>query len=366
MKTKLIAWYLPQYHQIPENDKFWGKGFTDWTTVKKAHPLFKGHIQPKIPFNNNYYDLSNKESIVWQAKLAKENGIYGFGIYHYWFNNEKNLLTKPVKIIYNNKDIDIHYFLAWDNASWKRSWSAVDGNAWAPIADNKRGNKKDSGILIPYILGNKPDWEYHFSHILHYFKDKRYIKVENKPVFVILQYDEEIKKMCQYWNDLAHKHGFNGMYFIFKNKRWFEWGENDVRFNYEPHHNGWLNPTIWERRIEKLKKILHIPVGITIYNYDTIWKRILKNAEQASKNELLGAYVNYDDSPRRSTTGKIIRGGSPQKFKNYLAKLIYISEKQEKEFIFITAWNEWGEGAYLEPDREEKYNYLNVIKELIK
>lgn len=365
MKTKILAWYLPQYHCIPENDQFWGKGFTDWVTVKKAQPLFKGHQQPRVPMNNNYYDLSVKDNIVWQTKLARDNGIYGFGIYHYWFNNEKNLLTKPVEIIYDNKDININYFLAWDNASWKRSWSAIDGNAWAPIADTNRGNQKDKGILIPYILGSKPDWENHFNSILQYFKDERYIKVDKKPVFVILQYDENIKKMCQHWNILAQEHGFNGMYFIFKNKRWFKWDKNDVRFNYEPHYDGWLNPTIWERRIEKLKKILHIPVDTAIYNYDTIWRRIIKNAGNASRNELLGAFVNYDDSPRRSTKGIIVRGASPQKFKKYLSELINISEKHEKEYIFITAWNEWGEGAYMEPDSICQYDYLEVIKDIM-
>jgi len=365
MNTKLIAWYLPQYHCIPENDQFWGEGFTDWVTVKRAQQLFKGHQQPRIPLNNNYYDLSIKKNIAWQANLAKDNGIYGFGIYHYWFNNEKNLLTKPVEIIYDNKDININYFLAWDNASWKRSWSAIDGNAWAPIADTNRGDQKDKGILIPYILGGKTDWENHFNNILHYLKDERYIKVDNKPVFVILQYDEDIKKMCHHWNRLSQEHGFNGMYFIFKNKRWFDWDKNDIRFNYEPHHDGWLNPTIWERRIEKLKKILHLPVGIAIYNFDTIWRRILNNAEKASPNELLGAFVNYDDSPRRSTKGKIVKGSSPEKFKRYMSKLIEISENQGKSFVFITAWNEWGEGAYLEPDTDKKLDYLHALKELL-
>ena len=170
--------------------------------------------------------------------------------------------------------------------------------------------------------------------------------------------------MCQHWNTLAQEHGFNGMYFIFKNKRWYEWDKNDVRFNYEPHHDGWLNPTMWERRIEKLKKILHIPVGTAIYNYDTIWKRIIQNSEKASRNELLGAFVNYDDSPRRSIKGRIVKGSSPEKFKKYLSDLIRISEKQRKEFLFITAWNEWGEGAYLEPDCANHYDYINIIKSL--
>lgn len=365
MRTKFIAWYLPQFHRIPENDEFWGEGYTDWISVKKAKPLFRGHQQPRVPLNNNYYDLSIKENIAWQAQLAKEYGIYGFGIYHYWFNNEKNLLTKPVDIIYNNKDIDIHFFLSWDNANWKRSWSAVDGNDWAPIVDNNRERRNNPEILIPYILGDEDDWENHFNHILHLFKDERYIKVDNKPIFVILQYDKDIKKMCQHWNKLALEHGFNGMVFIFKNKRWFEWDKNDVRFNYEPHYDGWLNPTMWERRVEKLKKTLHFPVSTAIYDYDTIWKKILKNAEEASQKELFGAFVNYDDSPRRSIKGIIVKGASPDKFKNYLSRLIDISEKQGKEFIFITAWNEWGEGAYLEPDEINNYKYLNAIKELL-
>jgi lipopolysaccharide biosynthesis protein len=364
MKTKLIAWYLPQYHCIPENNVFWGEGFTDWVTVKKARPLFKGHQQPKTPLNNNYYDLSIKENVTWQAKLAKDYGIYGFGIYHYWFNNEKNLLTKPLEIIYNNKEIDIHYFMAWDNANWKRSWSAIEGNSWAPIADNDQKTSKESGILIPYILGNESDWKNHYNHLLPYFKDKRYIKVDNKPMFTILQYDESIEKMCRYWYTLAQEDGFCGIYFIFKNKRWFVWGDDAIRFNYEPHYNGWLNPTIWERKIEKIRKNLHLPIKNNYYSYDTIWRRIIKNAKETTKNEYLGAFVGYDDSPRRSIRGKIVKGASPYKFKKYLSQLLRISNNQGKEFIFITAWNEWGEGAFLEPDTINKYDYLAVIKEL--
>ena len=363
MKTKLIAWYLPQYHCIPENDEFWGKGFTDWVTVKNAKPLYRGHQQPRIPLNNNYYDLSVKDNVSWQAKLAHDYGIYGFGIYHYWFNNEKNLLTRPVEIIHKNKDIDIHYFLAWDNASWIRSWSTIQGNIWASIAEKKQKNK-DNGILIPYIIGDKDDWENHYNHLLHYFKDDRYIKIENKPVFVILQYDENIEKMCLHWNSLAQKDGFDGMSFIFKNKRWYNWAKDAFRFNYEPHFDGWENPTMWERRVDKLKKLLNIPRNDTYYSYDTIWKKIIRNAEKTSPNEYLGAFVGFDDSPRRSTKGRIVKRASPKKFKKYLSELIMISERQGKEFIFITAWNEWGEGAYLEPDTIHKYEYLNILSEL--
>ena len=315
-----------------------------------------------MPLNHNYYDLSIKENVIWQAKLAKDHGIYGFGVYHYWFNNEKNLLTKPIEIIYNNKDIDINYFLAWDNANWKRSWSAVEGNAWAPIVEKDETKYGNNGILIPYIIGNESDWKNHYNHIVQYFKDKRYIKINNKPVFTILQYDETIVKMSQYWDELAQKDGFQGIHFIYKNKRWFDWGEKTFRFNYEPHFDSWLNPTMWERRFEKLRERIHLPIQKKFYNYDTIWERILETAPKTSSNVYLGAFVDYDDSPRRSLRGKIVRGATPEKFKKYLSKLIDISERQGKDFIFITAWNEWGEGAYLEPDVHNKYGYLEAIK----
>ena len=134
-RPKIIAMYLPQYHSIQENDKFWGKGFTDWVTVKNAKPLFAGHRQPRIPLNNNYYDLSIEQNVIWQSKLARAHGIYGFGVYHYWFNNETNILTRPVEIIRDCNDVDINYFLAWDNANWKRSWSNVEGYDWSPLQD---------------------------------------------------------------------------------------------------------------------------------------------------------------------------------------------------------------------------------------
>ena len=172
MKTKLLTWYLPQYHSIPENNEFWGEGFTDWVTVRNAKPLYRGHQQPRIPLDHNYYDLSIRNDVAWQARIAKEHGIYGFGIYHYWFNNEKNLLTKPAEIIRDDKDIDINYFFAWDNASWVRSWSALSGNAWAPVADQKY-NKNGRTVLIPYILGKENDWENHFNHLIDYFNDSR-------------------------------------------------------------------------------------------------------------------------------------------------------------------------------------------------
>lgn len=353
--------YLPQYHSIPENDAFWGKGFSDWVSVKKANPLYKGHLQPKIPLNNFYYDLSKKEDVAWQISIAKKYGIDALGIYHYWFNNEKNLLTKPAEILYENKNLDMDFFFAWDNASWKRSWSNVEGNDWSPLADSQL-LKKGSATLIPYILGVEKDWENHFNYVLRYFKDERYVKKDNKPLFVIFNYGPEIEKMCFYWNVLAKKNGFSGMFFVFKYDKKTHIPNFVNTFNYQPLTAGWVHQFTLRRIIYKIRRILGI-YKIERYDYDHVWKRIIKTAiKQNSINRFHGGFVSYDDSPRRGDKGKVVVGSSPQKFKNYLEKLLNISTQQKKEFVFITAWNEWGEGAYLEPDSICKYEYLEALK----
>lgn len=360
MKTKIIAMYLPQYHSIPENDIFWGKGFTDWVSVKKSKPLFEGHEQPRVPLSGTYYDLSIKKDVVDQAVLAKKYGVYGFGIYHYWFNNEKNLLTKPAEIILSNKDIDMNYFFAWDNISWKRSWSNVKGNDWSPLQDKGIQGKEDSPILIPYILGREDDWKNHFNYLIPYFKDSRYIKVDNKPIFVVYHFSSTILEMAEYWNNLAINNGFNGICCIYRNDKTKNIPSSQYIFTYEPASSGWGG--FFERSKSKISNYLGLKQGLKKYDYDEVWCSIIDNARRYSNtNHIPGAFVSYDDTPRRGCRGKVIVNDSPQKFAKYMEELIEINEKQNKDFIFLTAWNEWGEGAYLEPDTKNAYSYLEAL-----
>ena len=159
---KIIAFYLPQFHNIPENDEWWGDGFTEWVNVKKAKPLFDGHVQPKEPLNDNYYNLLDDNIKIWQAKIAKEYGVYGFCYYHYWFNG-KLLLEKPMEQMLNNKKIDIPFCISWANEPWTKAWV----------------NEKK--VLIPQSYGGVNEWKEHFDYLLPFFKDERYIKVHNKP-----------------------------------------------------------------------------------------------------------------------------------------------------------------------------------------
>ena len=361
-KTKVIAMYLPQYHEIPENNEFWGEGFTDWITTQNANPLFKGHEEPRVPLGNTYYDLSKEEAIIWQSSLALKYGVEGFAVYHYWFNNEKNLLTKPAELIRDSDEVKINYFLAWDNASWVRSWSNVNGNSWAPMAE-KKIDKQGRTVLIPYIIGSEKDWENHFNYLILHFQSPKYIKVNNKPVFIIFNFDSQVKSMCAYWETLAQENGFAGMHFIIKkDKKNNPIPSSYYQFKYEPLNSGWAFSFLF-RMERKLRKIFKLHPRLHIYSYKKIWRQIINNArKETQQNMYHGAFVQYDDTPRRGKGGTLTLGENPDVFQKELATLIEINDKQSKDFIFLTAWNEWGEGAYLEPDTQWRYAFLEALQ----
>lgn len=373
MKTKIIANYLPQFHEIKENDKWWGKGYTDWVAVKNSEPLYKNHHQPNVPMNDNYYDLSKVDDVRWQAKIANEYGIYGFGIYHYWFNSQLHLLDKPVEIIKDNEDIQINYMFIWDNSTWKRTWSNVEfSNDWAPLYENGEYQKQnnDRGILAELVYGDEKDWKIHFDYLLDYFNDSRYIKIDNRPVFAIYNQNndsDKLTKMCEFWDQLAKENGFNGI-FILGKKNNMNIDITKNTFLYEPEWSGWL----WHNLLERIMSKIHVSFYKTIkhpvmYSYDKVYKRILREAQTNNDiNNYYSCFVKYDDTPRRGINGKIVYGATPQKFRKYLKKMLNICNEQNKEFLFVTAWNEWGEGAYLEPDKVDGYKYLEAICDVIK
>ena len=216
---KIIPVYLPQFHTIPENDEWWGVGFTEWTNVKNARPLFEGHNQPRIPFNNYYYDLSQVETLRWQCKVAKEYGIYGFAMYHYWFNGHL-LLEKPMEMLLANPDIDINYCISWANHDWNDSWKAVDGRV---------------RTLIYHDFDDEKDWIDHFNYMLPFFKDSRYMTEDGMPLLIIYvpQLIGKISKMLDLWEQMAQAHGFPGIKFIYQNvSAWMDKTWDRSRFSY--------------------------------------------------------------------------------------------------------------------------------------
>lgn len=363
--VKLLAWYLPQYHTIPENDAWWEAGFTEWTNVKNASPLFENHDQPRIPLNDNYYNLLNDEVKQWQINLAKKAGIYGFCVYHYWFGT-KMLLEKPMEQYLTNKNLDFPFCFSWANEDWTNAW----------VADE--GSRK---VLIHQTYGDELEWKKHFDYLLPFFKDYRYIKENNRPFFVIYKPNlmECCDKMLDYWDSLAKQNGFNGMTFAYQhhsfhvdknvNKSRFKYG-----IEYEPNYAMFdmqgTRSKCWDKTKRKIatwmkKKFGMHPALKTFherhYSYDKIWDTILSREPENDKI-IPGAFVDWDNTSRRMKKGTLCDGVSPEKFENYLVKQIIRTESVfHKDMLFIFAWNEWSEGGYLEPDKKHGYAYLDAI-----
>lgn len=355
----ILAFYLPQYHQIPENDKWWGEGFTEWQNVKKASPLFYHHNQPRIPLNNNYYDLSDIKTLIWQTKLAKKHGIDGFCFYHYWFNG-KLLLEKPAELLLNNKEADLPFCFAWANEPWVRTWHGPGG---------------PNEILILQRYGDKKEWEDHFMYFLKFFKDERYIKINNKPMLLIyhINHIKDSYQMIKTWEDLAISHGFDGVFLLSMSS----WNDRlkpnpllsgSVDFIPGKWHRNYKNPSICNAVHDwRMKQLKRLPNScwlnrffLNIVNYDKSYQEILKSEHK--KNQFRCACVDYDDTARRGKEGMIYHGSTPDKFAKYLYLTLQKSKKELNDWVFINAWNEWGEGNYLEPDRKNGYGYLNAVE----
>lgn len=363
--TKIVAMYLPQYHRIPENDMWWGEGYTDWKAVKDAKALYKTHRQPRVPINKFYYDLSDGNVIKHQAEVASRYGVYGFGVYHYWFNSNQVLLDKPAYLIKDNKDISTHYFFMWDNGSWKRTWSNVKfSNSWAPLYEHSNSGPE---ILAKLDYGNKTDWKKHFDYLLPFFKDERYIQIDGKPLFGVFNQDNDssiLKEMFEYWDDLAKENGLNGVATLGRTNL-AGVVVTDYQFDYEPCTHGWIGKSVIQRFYHKAVDGIRIKFKILkTYSYKRVWKRIINDISD-DKCYFPGAFVRYDDTPRRGNKSSIVIGESPEIFEDNMREFLKKCEEKKKDFAFITAWNEWGEGAYLEPDEDDGYAYLEALRNAI-
>lgn len=370
--VKLIPFYLPQYHTIPENDRWWGSGFTEWSNVKKAKPLFQGHDQPRIPLRKNYYDLLEDEVKLWQAELAKKYGIFGFCYYHYWFKGGKRLLEKPAEQMLANKKIDLPFCFCWANENWSRNW---DG-----------GNRE---VIMEQGYGGADDWEKHFQYLLPFWKDERYMTVEGKPLFLIYKPEQivDIHKMTAYFRKRAAECGLKGLCLAFQFPTYYAdmYYRKDIfdyRIGFEPVYSrnaDRLKKPGTAKRVKLLRSIFgenavslyrkirgkglqtvsRKPGNLSLYFYEETWERILKN--EWTREFLPGAMVDWDNTPRNKH-GVLYEGFSPEGFEGYMKRLIRRAKQEEKPMIFINAWNEWAEGAFLEPDEKYGYEKLEAVK----
>lgn len=354
---KLMAFYLPQYHAIPENDEWWGKGYTEWTAVKNAKPLYKGHREPRIPLHSNYYDLADESGEVWkwQAKLARNSGVYGFCIYHYWFEG-KQLLQKPMEILLRHPEIDLNYSVCWANETWKRTWY-----------DQK------NTVLQKQTYGGEDAWKRHYEYLNQFFQDTRYIKIHNKPVIHIYhsQEIEFLPDILETWDKLAKENGFNGVYII-SGVTSMGWEKRkdiiDGQYMFNPsfimknlnaiHNMEYLIPVAVNRYLNKLFKTSRVE-----HRIDIRWIYKIIERYPLAEGIMPGTFSQWDNTPRTGTMGMSCYNSTPQVFYEHLKKL-YDSYSDTKNFIYINAWNEWGEGAYLEPDEEYGYGYLQAVQKV--
>lgn len=357
MKPKIIAFYLPQFHTFPENDEWWGKGFTEWTNVRKASPLFAGHNQPRIPKDDNYYDLSKVETLRWQADLANEYGVHGMCFYHYWFAG-KMLLHKPAEMLLNNKDIPMRFCFSWANEPWARTW---DGHA--------------TDILMPQNYGEEADWRKHFEYLLPFFMDDRYIKEEGRPMFLLYRSVNIpcCREMMELWERMAIDAGFKGMHFVCtigQQKDNVESNFNLPFRNYvefEPIRSLDLNGySTWQKiRVvftPKVNKLLGTRfLSRTPYKFKDIVK--LSMSIKSRPGTYGGVFCGWDNTPRKAEAGLVISTPTRSEFHQYLSsKIKQTQEEYKTNYIFINAWNEWAEGTYLEPDQSTGNMFLEEIK----
>ncbi|SCX02912.1 hypothetical protein SAMN02910339_00471 [Lachnospiraceae bacterium YSD2013] len=357
---KIITFYLPQFHRIKENDEWWGEGFTEWTNVKKCKPVFKNQTQPKIPLDENYYDLMDKTTVEWQTDLMNQYGVYGFCYFHYWFKGRK-ILEKPAENLLKWKDINQRFCFAWANATWARTWSAVKGTEWTKSEEERE--QIGDGVLLKQEYGNKEDWIRHYNYLREFFLDDRYIKKDGMPLFLIYKlHDIECAKdMFEVWNNLAKKDGFPGIFVVSINevpnntyvKAIAKYG------NYSTYNRNYFRSGVNYIIRHLLGKKNAIPY---ILSYEKVWKGLIK--EKYSKDILTfpGGVVKYDETPRRGRDSTYIEGATPERFEKYLTLQVGKRENTSADFLFLDAWNEWGEGNYLEPDVEFGYGYLEALK----
>lgn len=346
--VKYIAFYLPQFHSIPENDEWWGKGFTEWTNVTRAMPMYVGHYQPHLPGELGFYNLEDTKTMRKQIELAKNYGIYGFCFYYYWFNGKK-LLEKPLENLYQNKNMDFPYCICWANENWTRRW---DGEENSILIGQEHSPENDVAFI---------------NDIIKYFKDDRYIKVGEKPVLIIYRADiiPNIKNTVNIWREICRKNGIGELFIIGAKTFGFispdEYGL-DAEVEFPPH--GLIN---YNAKVD----------GFTTINRDYTgqffdYKQLVEEKEYLTESEyrtFKTAFPSWDNTSRKPNSSFIFHGSTPELYKEWLSDITKYTIEHlplKERFVFINAWNEWAEGAHLEPDRRYGYAYLDATYKVFK
>lgn len=351
MTPRLIAFHLPQFHPTPENDEWWGKGFTEWTNVARAKPLFPDHYQPHVPADLGFYDLRLPEARQAQADLARTYGIEGFCYYHYWFGNGRRLLERPVAEILEKGQPDFPFCLCWANHSWNTAWQGTDS------------------MLMEQTYPGWDDYAAHFDWLLKAFRDVRYLTVEGRPIFVVYQPDHipEVKKVTDYWRARALDAGLPGLYLIGVSHRDEIWDPRPRGFDASimqalPKRDGRIPRKYLGTKLKAF--IERHDANVTIWDYSEIMPSLLRR-NTVEWDDFPIALPNWDNTPRSGARGLVFNNATPELFRKHLKEAIkrVAKNKNSKQIIFLKAWNEWAEGNYVEPDQRWGRAWLEVIRD---
>ncbi len=352
---RMIAFYLPQYHPIPENDEWWGKGFTEWRNVSQAKPLFTGHYQPHVPADLGFYDLRLQEARIAQADLARKHGIHGFCYYHYWFNG-KRLLERPAEEMLASGKPDFPFCLCWANENWTRRW---DG--------------QDSSILMEQVYSEADD-RAHIQDLFRFFTDSRYIRVNGKPLFLVYRTENmpDPARTAAVWREEALKAGIGDLYLV----------RVESAGCVNPHEIGFdasleFAPD-WDRMGPMVKsygpddpelpEIIDLPSDVYDNNYTRDYVELMKQMlkkDQPTYPWFRCVTPAWDNSARRSEKAVILLGSSPPIYQQWLENVIsktMVTNRPGERLVFINAWNEWAEGTHLEPCIKWGRSYLKATK----
>lgn len=377
MKPRIIGLYLPQYHPIPENDEWWGKGFTEWTNVAKAKPLFRGHYQPRIPADLGFYDLRLPEVREQQAQLAREAGLEGFCYYHYWFGNGRQLLERPFNEVLASGKPDFPFCLCWANHDWtNKTW--------------QKGNNFRRDSMIMKMEYSKEDYVRHFNYVLPAFRDPRYITVDGKPLFAVWapHHIPDAREFIDLWQQLARENGLPGIHFVGhtdnagkglpgqaadyysadKAKEYYQ-AVLDLGFDAVMSSGYRRAVALLQGKTRMMWRMLSGKTFAPTYS-KMDYSRLMANyyvPEDAGENIYPTLLPQWDRTPRAGKNSEIVVDSTPARFQETVETAIELIRQKEPEhqLLFLKAWNEWGEGDYVEPDLKFGHGYIQAIRQAI-
>ena len=345
--ARVIAFYLPQYHPIPENDEWWGKGFTEWTNAAKAKPLFHNHYQPHVPADLGYYDLRLPEARVAQADMARQYGIEAFCYYHYWFGGQR-LLERPFEEVLATGQPDFPFCLCWANATWTGIWHGDPGR-----------------ILIEQTYPGPEDHKAHFLTLLPAFKDKRYLTVDGKPLFIIYKPKDvpNVSEVVKLYRELAKKAGLPGIFLVGVDHS-SQWAPKANNFDavIVQRLPGLTGAIPLQHPLLKLKNKLK-GTQLSIYQYKDLIDSFVPTSTR-QLDHLPCLIPSWDNTPRSGMNGLIMQNSTPELFGKSLRMALdnVLDKPPEHRMIFLKSWNEWAEGNHMEPDIRFGRSYLEALK----